>query len=125
MNDDFGAWLARFFEAYYRHRPVNATFIGEHRFDSRLPDFSDAGVHAAMADAATLLREAQALDETTLSTVARADKRLAEGFLRIQQWEWGSDHFQRGNPSLYTGEAIFSVVALFLTDFAQEDGGGT
>ena len=38
--------------------------------------------------------------------------------LRIQQWALASPHFQRGNPSLYTGEALFGVISLFLTDFA-------
>jgi uncharacterized protein (DUF885 family) len=118
LNRNFQAWLARFFESYYHHRPVNATFIGEHRFDHTLPDFSAAGVAAAMADAAALLRDAAVIDTTTLSPVERIDKRLAEGFLRIQQWEFASQHFQRGNPSLYTGEAIFGVIGLFLTDYA-------
>jgi hypothetical protein len=117
-NGEFQAWLARFFDSYYRHRPVNATFIGEHRFDPLLPDFSAAGVQAALADAAALLRDAEAFDEASLSTVERIDKRLAQGFLRIQQWEFESDHFQRGNPSLYTGEAVFGVIGLFLTDYA-------
>jgi hypothetical protein len=119
--NDFQAWLARFFDSYYHHRPVNATFIGEHSHDARLPDFSAAGVDAALADAGSLLREAGALDETSLSPVERIDKRLAEGFLRIQQWEFASHHFQRGNPSLYTGEAIFGVVGLFLTEYAPLD----
>jgi hypothetical protein len=57
LNDTFQAWLARFFASYYHHRPVNATFIGEHRFDPALPDYSAAGVAAMLTDAATLLRE--------------------------------------------------------------------
>ena len=114
----FGAWLARFFASYYRHRPVNATFIGEHDYDPQLPDFSAKGVGAALADAESLLREAEQIEEGALTPVERIDKRLAEGFLRIQQWEFGSDHFQRGNPALYTGEAIFGAIGLFLTDYA-------
>ena len=43
---------------------------------------------------------------------------MAEGFLRIQQWEYASQHFHRGNPSLYAGEAVFGVIGLFLTDYA-------
>ena len=43
-SGEFGAWLRRFFASYYRHRPVNATFIGKHDYDPRLPDFSAAGV---------------------------------------------------------------------------------
>jgi uncharacterized protein (DUF885 family) len=118
LNDTFQAWLARFFESYYRHRPVNATFIGEHRFDHLLPDLSATGVAAMLSDAATLLEEAAAFDTASLTAVERIDKRLAEGFLRIQQWELASAHFQRGNPSLYSGEAIFGVIGLFLTNFA-------
>ncbi|MGW8268181.1 MAG: DUF885 family protein [Longimicrobiales bacterium] len=46
------------------------------------------------------------------------DRRLGEGFLRIQRWEYESHHFHRGNPSLYTGEAVFGMMSLLLTDFA-------
>jgi uncharacterized protein (DUF885 family) len=46
------------------------------------------------------------------------DRMLAAGYLRIQLWEFQSNHFHRGNPCLYTGEAVFSVISLFLTDFA-------
>lgn len=118
LNSNFQAWLARFFISYYRHRPVNATFIGVHSFDHQLPDFSTAGVEALSSDMARLLKEAAAIDDATLSPIERIDKRLAEGFLRIQQWELSSQHFQRGNPSLYTGEAVFGVISLFLTAFA-------
>jgi uncharacterized protein (DUF885 family) len=95
---DGAAWLDRFFASYYRHRPVNATFIGVHEHDARLPDYSPAGVEAALADAEQLLREASALDRTALDSVASMDVQLAAGFLRIQQWELQSNHFQRGNP---------------------------
>jgi len=118
VNNDFQSWLTRFFEAYYRYYPVNATFIGDHRFDHRLPDYSAAGVAAMLDDAARLLKDASVIETRPLSAVERIDKRLAEGFLRIQQWELASPHFQRGNPSLYTGEAIFGVISLFLTDYA-------
>ncbi len=43
---------------------------------------------------------------------------LAEGFLEIQLWEHDSHHFHRGNPCVYTGEAIFGVMSLFLRPFA-------
>lgn len=55
---------------------------------------------------------------SAMSAAERVDQRLARGFLEIQQWEYGSNHFHRGNPSYHTGEAVFSVLGLFLTDFA-------
>jgi hypothetical protein len=97
---------------------VNATFIGEHAYDHALPDYSPQGVEAALADAESLLRDSARLDDAGLTPVERMDRRLAEGFLRIQQWEFASAHFQRGNPSVYTGEAIFGIISLFLTEYA-------
>lgn len=117
-NPAVQGWLDRFFESYYRLRPVNATFIGRHDFDHALPDLSPQGVDAALSAGEVLLREAAVLDERAMNPIERMDKRLAEGFLRIQQWEFTSNHFQRGNPAFYTGEAIFGVIGLFLTAYA-------
>ncbi len=110
-----GPWLDRFIESYHRHRPVNATFIGVHHHDYRLPDFSDAGSGDTLAEMRHLLATAP---ESTDDAAQAIDLRLARGFLAIQIWEFQSDHFHRGNPCLYTGEAVFGVMALFLTPFA-------
>ena len=42
--------LDRFFEHYYRARPVQATFTGVHAFDHRLPDWSPEGLEARLAE---------------------------------------------------------------------------
>ena len=112
------AWLDAFFTSYYRRRPVSATFIGVHDFDSLLPDLSESGAGETLAEMEALLRSAPDPDEPELSPVERADLRLARGFLQIESWEHRSRHFQRGNPSLYTGEAVFGVMSLFLSDYA-------
>jgi hypothetical protein len=116
-TQDKAGWLDRFFASYYAHRPVNATFIGVHDLDHVLPDFSENGCGDAVAEMEGLLRESASpsFSETPWEAL---DRRLAEGFLKIQLWEYDSRHFHRGNPSLYTGEAVFGVMALFLTDFA-------
>ncbi len=115
----FSAWLDDFFAAYYRRRPVNATFIGVHDHDDALPDFSARGVADTVAGMATLLRDLNndtvAVPETPAEQI---DRTLAEHFLTIQTWEYGSRHFQGGNPCVYTGEAIFGVLSLFLRPFA-------
>jgi len=107
------AWMDAFFASYYAHQPVNATFIGEGGHDHRLPDLSESGVGDALADIADLLRTVQE-EDATLSGTEALDSRLARGFLRIQDWEFRSLHFNRGNPSLCTGEAVFGVMSLFL-----------
>ncbi len=105
-----GMWLDRFFTAYYRRRPVNATFVGVHDYDRELPDFSENGAGDTLAEMRSLL--------DPLEHDSSIDHRLAAGYLRTQVAEFQSTHFHRGNPSLYTGEAAFGIMSLFLTDFA-------
>ena len=114
----FSAWLNDFLGSYYRHRPVNATFIGVHDYDHRLSDLSPSAVDECQSEMAGLLARLGKLPEERLSEAQRMDRRLAEGFLKIQLWEFQSTHFHRGNPSYYTGEAIFGLLSLFRRPFA-------
>jgi hypothetical protein len=114
----FTAWLDDFFASYYRHRPVNATFIGVHTHDDRLPDYSERGLGDMLADAEALLARLGGLPDESLSAAETTDRALAKGFLMIQRWELSSGHFQRGNPSLYIGEAAFGVISLLRRQFA-------
>ena len=112
----FAGWLDDFCASYYRHRPVTATYAGIHEYDDRLPDYSDNGVADVLNDATTLLARLAGLPPEQLSVEQRLDRRVAEGFLRTQLWEYDSPHFRWSNPSLYTGEAIFGVISLLLQE---------
>ncbi|HEV8469697.1 MAG TPA: DUF885 domain-containing protein [Candidatus Limnocylindria bacterium] len=115
MNDPaVAAWLDDFFAAYYRRRPVNATFIGVHEHDATLPNLSERAVEETLGEIEGLLRRLRTLPGGAPGSAQAIDRALADGFLEIQRWEYGSTHFHRGNPSFYTGEAIFSVLSLFL-----------
>jgi peptide/nickel transport system substrate-binding protein len=126
--------LDRFFDHYYRVRPVQATFTGVHDYDHRLPDWSLEGLEsqlAEMRDLRTLLAAVggpSAFAEATADQKApplharkwkdEVDLALADGFLEIQIAEHESSHFVHRNPALWTGEAIFSVIALVTRPFA-------
>jgi hypothetical protein len=110
--------LDDFFTAYYRRRPVNATFIGRHELDHQLPDFSVKGVQETVEEIKNLLARLEILPNEKLSATQTLDRTLADGYLRTQRWEFESHHFQNGNPCLYTSEAVFGVISLFLTDYA-------
>jgi uncharacterized protein (DUF885 family) len=118
---EFTTWLDEFFAAYYRRRPVNATFIGIHQYDHLLPDFSESGAGDTLAEMEALLARLRRLPAEPLTYVEALDRKLAEGYLECQLWEHTSNHFHLGNPSLYTGEAIFGILSLFLTAFAPLD----
>jgi len=113
-----------FFTHYYARRPVNATFTGVHAYDDQLPDWSPDGL-AAQDDEMRSLGEALAAEYPAPQSVAAfktspdlLDAELARGFLEIQRAENASRHGPRGNPSLGTGEAIFSIVGLMIREFA-------
>lgn len=103
--------LDAFFAAFYRRRPVDASFIGVHDHDARLPDLSEAGLGDALADVEAGIA---ALGGTGPDD-ADLDRRLALGVLRQNRWELTDGHFARGNPSYATGEAVFGFLSLFLT----------
>lgn len=55
------------------------------------------------------------------SLISNLDILLARNYLTLQLAEFRSGHFHRRNPAVYTGEAIFGVISLFLRDFAPLD----
>ena len=114
----FNAWLDDFFASYYRLRPVNATFVGVHDFDHLLPDVSPDGFDALRAESDSLLARLNSLPDEPLTPTEQIDRTLAEGFLEISRWELSSPQFAHGNPSLFTGDAVFGVLSLFLRPFA-------
>jgi uncharacterized protein (DUF885 family) len=125
QRSEGGALLDAFLEHYYRRRPVNATFTGMPGHDHRLPDWSAAGVEAQLAEMRALRARlaaagASALDEAAIATRdwEAMDLALADAFLEVQIAELEGRHFQRGNPSLVVGEALFAIISLIVRDAA-------
>ena len=136
------AALDRFFDHYYRARPVQATFTGVHDYDHQLPDWSPEGLEAQLAE----MRELRGLlgavggpkspplrtgegraDEPGGGPSGRPtfpmeiDLALADAFLEVQIAEHESGLFVHRNPALWTGEAIFGIIALVTRPFAPLD----
>ena len=118
----FAALLDEFFATYYRRRPVNATFIGKHEYDEFLPDYAETAIADTLAEMQSLRQRLAQHPETGLTLSQKIDRRLCSGFLDIQCWEFEQRQVVRGNPCVYTGEAIFGLLSLFLSDFAPLGG---
>ena len=119
--------LDHFFDHYYRRRPVNATFTGMHGHDAQLPDWSRGGLEALDDEMRLLHAELSGAHPTPDSAhdyrddVELLDAELARAFLEMQLAENASTRGVRGNPALWTGEAMFSVVSLMIREFAPLD----
>jgi hypothetical protein len=90
-----------FIDAFCRRRPVSASFLGVKDYDHLLPDFSENGIADTVAEMRSLRERLRG---------ESVDERLARNFIDIQIAEFQGNHFQRSNPALYTGEAIFGVL---------------
>jgi hypothetical protein len=116
--------LDEFFAHYYRRRPVTATFTGMHDYDSMLPDWSPDGLATLDAEMRRLFDRLSAEHppitciDALRADIEALDAELARRFLEIQLAENEGMHGIRGNPSLWTGEAIFGVISLMIRDFA-------
>src|SRR2546422_11401856 len=83
----FPKFLDAFFAWYYQTFPVNATFIGVHDYDDRLPGYSERGIGAALAAIDTLLARVRGFRHTTLPQRRERDGRPAGGFPGSERWE--------------------------------------
>jgi uncharacterized protein (DUF885 family) len=111
-----GVWLDDFFAHYYARRPVNATFIGIHDHDHELPNCSTSGLAATAREMRSLRDRLEGIAGEDCSLAQRHDLLIAGNYLDLQQMEDELPQFHRGNPSFYTGEAVFSVISLFQRD---------
>jgi hypothetical protein len=116
--------LDRFFAAYYRLHPVNASFIGMHEYDHQLPDWSPEGLSATRRELSELRRGLAAAGLGIIDDRAVAardwlaiDGALADAALEVELAELNTVHFQRGNLSLALGEALFGLIVLMTRRF--------
>src|SRR3989442_2634905 len=114
----FAELLDAFFAWYYRTSPGSAACMRVQSTDDRLPDLSERGTGDALAAIGTLQARVRDVRHARLPESQEMNRRLLEGYLEIQRWEYQSGHVHRRNPCLYTGEAIFGVLSLFLRPFA-------
>jgi len=111
-------WLDDFFRSYYKFRPVNATFVGMHKYDNLLPSFTEENVRIYFSDMKRLLEESSKAEPT--NRMESIDLELASNFLKLQLSELEGRHFHRGNPATYSSESIFGLISLCLREFAPK-----
>jgi uncharacterized protein (DUF885 family) len=114
----FEAISKRYLDEMMALTPINATSLGDHRFDNELDDVSTAGYERRVALARELLVQVQALDPTQLSRANQVDARLLTNELEYQIWRVETLAEWRWNPLIYTELTGNSVYLLMARDFA-------
>src|SRR5262245_35143010 len=114
----FDALARRYFDEVLALSPVNATSLGDHRFDGELDDVSANARNATVSLEREMLAALRALDRARLSRARQVDAQLLASQLEydlftieeLQSWAW--------NPLIYTNIAGNSVYTLLARDFA-------
>ncbi|MBD0372415.1 MAG: DUF885 domain-containing protein [Pyrinomonadaceae bacterium] len=115
-DQKFEALAKRYIEKLLEMEPERATQLGDHRYDSRLNDYSLEGVRRSRSFTEEYLKELEAIPSSRLSRANSIDYRIMRSRLQynlfqldvLREYEW--------NPLRYNiGNAIYELLA---RDFA-------
>ncbi|MGH3167002.1 MAG: DUF885 family protein, partial [Trebonia sp.] len=115
-DDEFAAIAADYLDDLSRRHPDTATELGDHRFDSRLPERSEASASAERAALAGFTGRLDRLDMNALSPELRVDAELVAERLARRIFELDELREDTWNPlAANPGQAIYGLLA---RDFA-------
>ncbi|MFM5954487.1 MAG: DUF885 domain-containing protein, partial [Novosphingobium sp.] len=117
----FKALADRFIASAMRLSPVEATALGEHRYDSQLPDITARGRAARMAEWRGLLGELARIAPATLSRDNQVDYALLKNELQYRVWSNDVAQDWVWNAQIYNDIAAGSLYTLAARDFAPWD----
>src|SRR5882724_1583022 len=99
-------------------KPVQATALGDHRYDGQLDDVSADGQARRVGLARQLLAQLETLGIAQMSRAHQVDARLLKSELDYEVWSVEELKEWRWNPLVYTDLAGNSVYLLMARDFA-------
>ena len=104
-----------------RLSPVEATVLGEHRYDHLLPDVTAKGRAARAAAWQQLLAALGAIDRAQLSRANQVDAAMLENELQYRLWMQDTVQDWAWNAQLYNDIAAGALYGLAARDFAPWD----
>ena len=114
----FADLSARALAGWFQLAPINATQIGDHKYDSDVDDLSAAGRQKSLDFSKKTLAELDALDASKLSRENQVDAAILRNQLMYDIWteqtlkSWATD------PQVYNGLAGGAIYNLMARDFA-------
>ncbi len=114
----FATKVDRYLEAYLAFRPGDATDLGLHTWDDKLPDLSRQSIDREVARLNAALAEFQAIDPATLSKDESIDRRLLIASIRAELLELTEVRSWERRPSYYGDKLSWAVFGLVKRNFA-------
>ncbi len=114
----FAALSERWLDGWLRLNPVNATQVGDHRFDGEMDDLSAAGRQAGVDFSRKMLAELDAIDTGKLSRENQVDALILRNQLEGDIWNTETFQSWAWDPQVYSGLAGGAIYNLMARDFA-------
>lgn len=105
---------ARALAGWLQHSPINATQIGEHKYDSEIDDLSPAGRQKGLDFSKKILVELDVLDSGKLSRENQVDAAILRNQLQYDIWNNETLQSWARDPLIYNelaGGAIYNLMA--------------
>ena len=113
-DQQFEAMAQRYLKEAPELSPVDATSLGDHRFDDRIDDVSAAGWQARLTFTEHYLSALESIDRSRLSRANQVDALLLIHDLQYDRWRSQTLQDWRWNPLLYTriaGDSLYNLLA--------------
>jgi len=115
---NFNELTERFFEWYWENHPVDATAVGDHRYDHRLPDFTAEGISKRNQTVQSFLKELKEIPGDNLPLDTRVDYKLLHSMLKKMDREQNELKHYQTKPESYTASGLNGVYYLVIRNFA-------
>ena len=113
----------RVLRTFWRHSPVNASFLGIHDYDHRLASYDPAALAERQSDFRRHLRELEALRDSggNLTGDESLDLAVLEGELKTTLRTEEELRIPFRNPGAYLEDATYGVYLLMMREFAPAE----
>ena len=120
-DQQFQSIASRFIAAAMKASPVEATALGEHKYDSLLPDITAKGRTERRQTWQGFLSQLARIDPAKLSRDNQVDLTLLRNELQYRVWADQSEQGWAWNAQIYNDAAAGSLYTLAARDFAPWD----
>jgi uncharacterized protein (DUF885 family) len=117
----FQQLVDRYWENHFHHNPSEATAAGFHEHDTRLEDYSRAGVEAEIRDLRRFLGRFETFPPTGLDRIAAADREIAVSLIRLQLLDLESIRMWEKDPDQYSSGPSNSIFLIMARKYAPPE----
>jgi uncharacterized protein (DUF885 family) len=114
----FKTLVDEFLDAYFKASPVSATYIGEHKYDGLLDDFSPEAIQAEQSRLKQFLERMGTIDTVKLNDTNRVDFKILENEIYSQLLQNEELKSWEKSPVMYNYVVGGSINSLITRDFA-------